>query len=138
VKVVIDTNVLISAVLRDRVPQDVLLFVSETPGIEWIASPEIMAEYKTVLARKKFDLPADKVQHWLVFLDETVKTEEVGLNISFERDRRDAKFLACALNTGADWFITGDRDFESAENILGTTLISVSMFKRAVIAHWNT
>jgi uncharacterized protein len=35
-----DTNVLVSAILRDRVPEDVLLFIIETSEFEWIASEE--------------------------------------------------------------------------------------------------
>lgn len=39
-RVVIDTNVVVSAILRDRLPEKVLLFVVARPDFEWIASPE--------------------------------------------------------------------------------------------------
>jgi len=52
VKIVIDTNILVSAILKDRVPEDVLLFITDTPEFEWIASEEILAEYKEVLICK--------------------------------------------------------------------------------------
>lgn len=58
-KIVVDTNILISAILKDKVPEDVLLFIMDTPDMEWIASAEILAEYKEVLSRKKFHLPKD-------------------------------------------------------------------------------
>ncbi len=43
---VIDTNVLISAALKDKEPEAVILCVVSRPDLEWIASPEILREYK--------------------------------------------------------------------------------------------
>lgn len=48
-KIVIDTNVLVSAILRDRTPETVILFIVEQPDIVWVVSEEILAEYKHVL-----------------------------------------------------------------------------------------
>lgn len=56
-RVVIDTNVVVSAILKDRKPQEVILFVRRRPEFEWIASTEILAEYMEVIRRKKFNLP---------------------------------------------------------------------------------
>lgn len=39
-KIVIDTNVVVSAVLRDRIPETVILFVIGNPEFEWVASRE--------------------------------------------------------------------------------------------------
>lgn len=47
-KVVIDTNVLVSAVLRGRVPRTVIQFIFDHPDWEWIASPVIVLEYKAI------------------------------------------------------------------------------------------
>ena len=58
-KVLIDTNVLVSAALKDKDPEMVILFVAEQPDFEWIVSAEILAEYKAVLSRPKFSLPDD-------------------------------------------------------------------------------
>ncbi len=58
-KVVIDTNVLVSAALKDRDPEDVILYVATQPDIEWVVSPRILQEYKEVLLRRKFSLPGD-------------------------------------------------------------------------------
>ena len=68
-KVVIDTNVLVSAVLKNRDPEAVILFVVERNDFEWIVSPEILTEYKDVLSRPKFGLPTDIQQRWFGLLD---------------------------------------------------------------------
>jgi predicted nucleic acid-binding protein len=52
--------------------------------------------------------------------------------IDFPRDRKDAKFIACALAAKADYLITGDRDFTEAQKLLSTTILTVSQFKRLV------
>ena len=52
-KVVIDTNVVVSAALRDRDPEAVILRVAGRPGWKWIVSPDILAEYREVLQRDK-------------------------------------------------------------------------------------
>lgn len=43
-KVNIDTNVLVSAVLKDRIPEEVILFIASRDNIEWIVSPQIMMD----------------------------------------------------------------------------------------------
>jgi len=45
VKIVIDTNVVVSAVLKDRIPEEVILFVVSNPEFDWIISQEILDEY---------------------------------------------------------------------------------------------
>lgn len=68
-KVVIDTNVLVSAVLKDRDPEKVVLYIASQPDFDWIVSPQILKEYKDVLARDVFGLPADVLQTWFSLLD---------------------------------------------------------------------
>lgn len=131
-KVIIDTNVLVSAVLKDRDPEAVILFVAERDDFEWVVSPQIMAEYHEVLSRSKFGLPDNIRQSWFDLLDALTVTVEADLEIDFPRDRKDAKFLDCALTVEADYFITGDRDFNEAHRLLSTTILSVSLFKKLV------
>ncbi len=131
-KVVIDTNVLVSAILKDRDPETVILFVAERNDIEWIVSPEIMTEYRQVLCRPKFGLPQNILDAWFSLLDRFTVIWPVDLVIDFPRDQKDALFLSCAIAAGADYFITGDRDFSQAQKLLSTTIISVSLFKKHV------
>ena len=131
-KVVIDTNVLVSAALKNRIPEEVILFVVSHADMQWIASPEILAEYKEVLGRSKFALPPEIQRKWFDLLDTFTTVVEVDVTIDFPRDRQDAKFLACALAAQADFFVTGDRDFSQAQKLVNTTIISASLFKKLV------
>lgn len=129
-KVVIDTNVLVSAALKDRNPESVILCILTQPQFEWIVTDEILKEYKEVLARPKFSLPAPIVQQWWELLDEFTAPVAVEISFEFPRDRKDAKFLACALAANAEFFITGDRDFNEAQKLVETLILSASMFKQ--------
>ena len=74
--VVIDTNVLVSALLNiNSNPGSVLLSVFKGEAIP-LLNTEILAEYQSVLARKKFHFPAELVD---IVIRRLI---ECGLNIS--------------------------------------------------------
>ncbi len=128
-KVIIDTNVFISAVWRDRNPEAVVLWICDQPDWEWMVSKEIKREFREVLGRKKFSFTPDVLEEWEQVIDENTTEVKVDENINFPRDQKDAKFLACALSCEADYMITGDKDFTEAQRLVKTTIVSVSMFK---------
>jgi len=132
-KVVIDTNIVVSAVLKDRDPEAIIRFVIGHGQYEWIASRDILAEYNEVLRRPKFRLPNTLLQEWSDLFETVITLVDVSVAVDFPRDQKDAKFLACAIATEADYIITGDRDFTEAYKLLTTTVCSVTQFKHLVI-----
>jgi uncharacterized protein len=133
VKVVVDTNIVVSAALKDREPEAVIRFIVSHPQYEWIASRDILAEYIEVLRRPKFRLPATLLQEWSDLFETFIILVDVTVAVDFPRDQKDAKFLACAITAEADYMLTGDRDFTEAYKLLTTTVCSVTQFKRLVI-----
>lgn len=136
-RVVVDTNVVVSAILRDRLPEKVLLFIIARPDFEWVASPEILKEYREVLRRPKFGLPASVLSQWDQRFLSAIMEWPVTVAVSFPRDITDAKFLECALSADADFLITGDRDFTEARKLGRTKIISVSQFHELVCRSLN-
>jgi uncharacterized protein len=132
-KVLIDTNVLVSAALRDKDPEAIILFIAAQPDWDWIVSAEILAEYREVLSRPKFALPDDLRQRWFDLLDTLTTRVQVEAVFDFPRDQKDARFLACALAANAEFFITGDHDFTQATKLVNTTILSVALFKKLII-----
>jgi len=92
----------------------------------------ILKEYKKVLGRDKFGLPEEIKTRWFDMLDALTTVIENDLKTDFPRDKKDAKFLDCAIAANANYFITGDRDFNQAQKLLDTTIISVSKFKEMI------
>jgi uncharacterized protein len=131
-RVVIDTNVLVSAALKDRDPELIVLFVAGNADFEWIASRGIIDEYIDVLSRKKFGLSAEIQERWRRLLLRATTCVETINTVDFPRDQKDAKFLACGISGGALYFITGDKDFEETYKVFNTTVLSVSQFKKLV------
>ena len=131
-RVIIDTSVLVSAAIRGRDPRVVVQFVLDNPDCEWVMSAEILTEYKEVLSRPKFRLTEEILAEWFTIFDNFPTLIEVNIEVDFPRDRKDAKFLACAIAANADYLITGDRDFSEAPMLGNTTIISVSLFKQLV------
>ncbi|MGD9562312.1 MAG: putative toxin-antitoxin system toxin component, PIN family [Pyrinomonadaceae bacterium] len=136
IKAVIDTGVAVSAAFRDRTPEEIILFIVEQEDFEWVVSPAITEEYTEVLGRKKFDLPPEVLQKWVLIFEQCTRPIEPDVKVDFARDQKDAKFLECALAAEADYLITGDKDFEEAHKLVQTTIISVSQFKTLVMERW--
>ncbi len=132
-KVVIDTNVLISAALRDRTPEEVILFVAGRAEFRWVVSTDILLEYRSVLRRPRFAIPETVLERWDTMLDTFTTAVDITIPAVFPRDPGDAKFIACALSSQADFLITGDRDFTEAQKLVSTTILSVGAFKRLII-----
>jgi len=128
-KVVVDTNVLVSAVLKDKDPELVIQFIVDHPEFEWIASQDILNEYKEVLNRRKFRLTQEVKENWFNLLEDTLTLVEVDTSVDFPADPDDAMFLACAIAADADFLITGDSDLFQAENALSIIVVAVSTFK---------
>jgi uncharacterized protein len=132
-RVVVDTNVVVSAILRDRLPEKLLLFIISQPDFEWVASPEILKEYSEVLHRPKFALPDSLLSEWDERFRSAIAEWPVEISVPFPRDAKDAKFLACALAADADFLITGDLDFSEARKLGNTKIVSVSQFDSLVV-----
>jgi putative PIN family toxin of toxin-antitoxin system len=130
--VLIDTNVLLSAALRDRLPERVVLHVAAREEFRWLVTPAILAEYTDVLRRPKFGLDQQTLGRWAELL--AMRTVNVGSPPQapdFPRDPKDAPFLAAALAARADFLITGDKDLLEAKDIVATRIVTVAEFSSA-------
>ncbi|MEG4086078.1 putative toxin-antitoxin system toxin component, PIN family [Microcoleus sp. POL10_C6] len=132
-RVVIDTNILVSAAIAGRKPASVITWVINQPDYEWIVSEEILGEYQEVLSRRKLKLTDDQKERWLNLIQGSTQLIDVSIEIDFPRDQKDAKFIACALSANADFLITGDRDFTEVQSLENTLIISVSMFAQLIM-----
>ncbi|MEG4116624.1 putative toxin-antitoxin system toxin component, PIN family [Microcoleus sp. N9_B4] len=132
-RVVIDTNILVSAAIAGRKPASVISWVINQPDYEWVVSEEILAEYQEVLSRPKLKLTDVQKERWLNLIQGSTKLIDVSIEIDFPRDQKDAKFIACALSANADFLITGDRDFTEVQSLGNTLIISVSMFAESIV-----
>jgi putative PIN family toxin of toxin-antitoxin system len=130
VKVIIDTNVVLSAALRDRLPERVVRFVAEQDEWRWLITDEILAEYVEVLRRPKFEFSSELISEWEALLALRTVVVPTAQLFPLLRDPKDAPFLAAAISSTADFLITGDRDLLDAELGLSTCVLSVAKFAK--------
>ncbi|MBT8419361.1 MAG: putative toxin-antitoxin system toxin component, PIN family [Gammaproteobacteria bacterium] len=132
-KVVIDTNILVSAVIRDGLPERVLLWCLRQPDVDWLVTRDIINEYMEVIRRPKFALPHATITWWTELLVSDTKAIQSDFDIDFSRDRKDAPFLTCAASGSADYLVTGDGDFADAQGLVTTRIISARGFAEEIM-----
>jgi len=111
-KVVLDTNVIVSALLsKDGAPARILLAVGERKILNYI-SEEILYEVKEVLSRQKItERTTDSGREGFVDMLDAISVHispKRRLNVLTE-DPADNKILECAVEADADYIITGDQ-----------------------------
>lgn len=112
-RVVVDTNVWISALLNPSGFPASLLPYLEDPRVELLSSPALLDELFGVVARARF---ADRIAHdhlaqvhWLIAaVAEEVVPERARRRV---RDESDDKVVATAITGRADAIVTRDSDF---------------------------
>ncbi len=130
-KVVVDTNVLISAALRDQLPEKVLEAVIKHDDWEWVLTPALLGEYAEVIRRPRLRLEPVVQERWLALVrDHSVMVETSPPEIEFIRDRRDILVLQAAIVGAADYLITGDKDFADAQALIPSRIMSPQGFAR--------
>lgn len=111
IKVVFDTNVLVSALLfRGALSKIVDLWV--TGKIVPVISRDTFEEFKKVLFYPKFSLTEKEVK---IIIEENILPFFEVADITADvkglcRDPDDDKFLSCAVSAGADFIVSGDND----------------------------
>jgi uncharacterized protein len=128
-KIVLDTNVLLSAAWRDRLPERVILHIATGPDCEWLATNPILDEYRAVLRRPRFNLPSELLQQWITLIEmRTVVIPAPHITTPSLRDPDDAVMLSAAIAGDADFLITGDKDLLSLSLSIRTRIITVADF----------
>lgn len=124
-RIVIDTGVLISRVLRpDSVPAEAVRIAQSRATL--LFSEDTLAELLAVLARPKFAPYVDPgdVKEYVQALSAAARIVTVGASITACRDPDDDKFLSLAIVGEADAIISGDADLQVLSPFHGIPIIS--------------
>ena len=113
-KVVIDTNQFVSALISKQGKPAQLVNLWRNQHFILVTSPEIIAEIKKVLEyphiAKKYKLKKADIQSLLVLIEhEAVIVPSLPVINVIKDDPDDNKFLACALASQAEYIVTGDQ-----------------------------
>ena len=127
-RVVLDTNVVVSALLWGGIPERLIELAGEG-SLECFTSEALLAELAGILGRAKFaarlkqkNLSAAEIVARYREIAETVEAapiEETAL-----RDPDDAAVLACALASRAEAIVSGDDDLRVLGSFQGIPVLS--------------
>ena len=137
-KVVLDTNVFVSAVLSPGGKPAKILDMVRAGDLQLIVSSEIIAEIKEVFLYpqiKKHCPPLQTSQQVEEFLGELLKFAEVTTGkykVKAAPDTKDNKFLECALEGQADFIISGDKHLKELRSFQGIEICSPDEFLQNV------
>lgn len=118
-KLILDTNVIVSALISNSIPTKILYELVLTKKVKICLSEEVLAEYVAVLRRERFskypnfqakaDVVLSRLREVSFFFSTTKK-------IYVLKDLSDNKFLELASASGADFLTTGNsQDFKISE-----------------------
>lgn len=109
IRVVFDTNVIISAIGFGGRPLDALLQAFDQ-SVQLVASEETLAELERVFEYEHLPFTTyEQVQYpAIIRLEAEVVESKTSLNIV--RDNDDDKFIECAIAGDADYIVSGDKD----------------------------
>lgn len=127
-KVVIDTNVLLSGVFFGGNPLKIL-DAWRKKRFKWLVSPAILNEYRIAadeLTRKYPEIDTDRILE-LIALN-TLLIEAPKLRNSPCRDPNDTIFLEAALAGSATIIISGDKDLLSLASYQKVLILSPTQF----------
>ena len=108
IRVVVDTNVVVSGSLLDEGLPASILDLAAAKKILMIVSPAILAEYEEVLRRPRFKLRGARIDEVMAVIRKTSLVVHPHRVLSISRDETDNRFYECADAGKADYLITGN------------------------------
>jgi putative PIN family toxin of toxin-antitoxin system len=126
-KIVIDTNVLVSALIQRSYPYYIVFEAFSNNEIQLCLSEELFAEYFNVLNRKKFSRYPDFIanaQALLVDLEKIAVKFYPTVHLEIISDSDDNKLLELAVSCNADFLITGNTKDFTLHEYKGTKIVT--------------
>ncbi|MDR2108314.1 MAG: putative toxin-antitoxin system toxin component, PIN family [Coriobacteriales bacterium] len=123
-KLVLDTNVVVSALLKPGSNCDLIFQLIFNSEYELVICPEIAKEYEEVLSRPKFDAIANRTKAAFLEYLRFSKTRSVAplpTAETFNRDQSDKVFYDLAVAAGAILITGNSRHFPKSEIVLTPT-----------------
>ena len=107
-RLVIDTNIVISAALKPDGLQRTVFLLAITKPARLYVSEEILAEYRKVLMRPEFPIRRGLRQQLLQLISRHSHAITPSRRLHVTSDPDDNKFLECADAARCDYLVTGN------------------------------
>ncbi len=127
-RVVLDTNVLMSGIFFGGIPGRLLIGWREKM-IQFVVSDDILDEYRQVAIRLSERYPEIDISNIVdILAQQSERVEARPLSEPVSVDPDDDKFLACAFAGGVDRVVSGDSDLLSVQEFRGIPILTPRAF----------
>ncbi len=126
-KIILDTNVIVSALIQKSYPYFILHQVILSNEVELCISNRIIKEYHLVLNRSKFSKYSDfqsRAELVLLAIEQIAVFYHPKSKINILKDKEDNKFIEVAEEANADFVITGNSKDFNIKNYKKTKILS--------------
>jgi hypothetical protein len=131
-RIVLDTNVIYSALAFDKIPEKVFILVTEGQNCTTYISTETKREIEMKLKSPKFlayrNFDANQVSQVLRYYYSLSTLIDVQQKVNLSRDKKDNMFLELSEQINAHFLITGDKDLLSLKKVNETVILKPSAF----------
>ena len=136
-KVVVDTNIFISAVIKERSKPGQLLNLVKEKKIVLVLSPDILSEIETVLFYPRLmrihQLKEKAIRAYLKKIESisqiVMPTKRLEV---IKEDTSDDIYLECAVAGQADFIISGDHHLKDLKSYEGIRILSPAVFLKTL------
>lgn len=108
-RVVLDTNVIVSAHLNGKGLERYILDLALNRQLIFFLTEGILAEYRDVLYRPRFKFPKAMISDSLKLIERHARLVRPKNVLAVANDPADNKFLECAEAAKADYLVTGNK-----------------------------
>ena len=129
-RVLLDTNVLISAHVFGGIPQQVYNLVLEKQ-IEAVTSRILIAELIETLT-KKFDFELVRIEQFEKIIKKHFKMVYPNQTVAILRDNDDNRVLEAAVKGRCSYIITGDKDLLELGGYKGINILTPTEFLKEI------
>jgi len=129
VRIVIDTNVLISAIFWTGKPKQLLNKV-RCRKVIYLTSEDLLDELRDILVRKDkpFKLSEGEAERVVTGIRELGEIVQTHSQVTVFQDERDNHVIECAIDGGAEYIVSGDLHLLELKSFKGVKIITVSDF----------
>lgn len=132
-RIVIDTNILVSSILIESSLPDMAFKAARKNG-KILLSDVTSQELQAVLNRPKFDRYISRDIRHQFLAKIKLESEQIVIFETIQecRDPKDNKFLEVAVNGNANYIITGDRDLLELHPFRGIYILNPRQFLQLI------
>jgi putative PIN family toxin of toxin-antitoxin system len=132
--VVLDTNVLVSGILKPHSKSAGILRLVADGTVQLAYDYRLLSEYRDVLNRPRFDLPKEAVETFLAQVEQEgflVSAKPLKFSLPYPGDE---PFLEVALSARVAAVVTGNKRHFPKKNYEGVRILSPAEFLKALAA----